>query len=97
MNPTPDTATEPVALSLEGRLGIADAAALRQELLAARASGNRLSLHCQKLESMDVAILQLLVAAQRSFDEITIESPEAGFCESFQRAALPPISKPPKH
>lgn len=61
-----ETAPGQLTLELEGDLGVAHVAELRQQLLDSLSHAEKLTLHCGKVESCDFFALQTLCSAHRT-------------------------------
>ena len=82
--------TEPVLLSLSGRQDVRVASELQQQLIEILTPGRPVVLDCSETDSLDVAALQLLLAARReSSSALEIRAPADGeAASSFQLAGV---------
>ena len=89
----------PYVLSLTGSLTTPRAEAIHSEVLAALNGHSRVTVDCSSAIEMDVAFIQILVAANRFASQcgkaIALASPPAGlFAETLRRCGFPAPKRP---
>jgi anti-anti-sigma regulatory factor len=89
----------PYVLSLTGSLTTPRAEAIRSEVLAALSGHPNVTVDCSNASEMDVAFIQILIAANRfasqSGKTIALASPPAGLlAETLRRCGFPKPKRP---
>lgn len=85
-----------VTLALQGTLTISRADELRAEILEAIHTHPVVALDCAEAEDVDVAFLQLLIAANRSAEQLGktvrfLAPPSGVLADAIMRCGFPPV------